>query len=134
MKKIAVVAAAVAVGIVVPAQAAKPPKQPTPPKTPVTCKANKEGFRASGTLVGINSTTMMITVNVKKANHHAPTGNQTYSLSTAKVKYHGVSSTAPPVGSRVKLSGTVMITHKKGCPNPMPITLKKVDINKAPKK
>ncbi len=132
MKKIAVVAAAVAVGIVVPAQAAKPPKKPTPPKKPVTCKANKEGFRASGTLVMINSTT--ITVTVKKANHHAPTGVQTYTLGTAKVKYHGVSSTAPPSGSRVKLSGTIMITHKKGCPNPMPITLKKVDINKAPKK
>lgn len=132
MKKIAAIAAAVAVGIVVPAQAAKPPKKPTPPKKPVTCKANKEGFRASGTLVMINSTT--IEVMVKKANHHGLTGDRTYPLGSAKVKYHGVNSTTPQAGSRVKLSGTIMITHKKGCPNPQPITLKKVDINKAPKK
>ena len=73
-----------------------------------------------------------------KANHHAPTGDQTYTLTDARVKFHhGVSATEPAAGSRVKLSGTITELPNKHCATTgftPTITVKKVDIKKAKKK
>ena len=139
MRKFAAVAGVISLGIVGSAQADKAPPKPKPapkaPAAPRTCTPRNEGFKASGTLISISPTT--IEVMVKKANHHAPTGDQTYPLGTAKVKYHhGVSSTAPAPGSRVKLSGKITQLPNPHCSTTgftPTVTLKKVDIAPAPK-
>jgi hypothetical protein len=70
-------------------------------------------------------------VNVTRANHHAATGDQTFTLAGARVKFHhGVDPTAPAPGSRVKLHGKVTKLSKH-CPTEgftPTITVKKVDI------
>ncbi len=144
MRKLAAVATLAVIAVVGPAQADKgtPPK---PPKGPATCVPKNEGFRASGTLIkavltpeGHGRYSGTLEVNVTKANHHAATGDQTYTLTDARVKFHhGVSSTEPPEGSRVKLSGTITQLPNKRCPTggfTPTITVKKVDIKPAKKK
>jgi GNAT superfamily N-acetyltransferase len=47
---------------------------------------------------------------IRRANHHAPTGDQTFTLTGAKVRFHhGVDPTAPGTGSRVKLHGKIYV-------------------------
>ena len=145
MKKVVALVGVVAVALVGSAQAAKPPHPPKGPKSPPhhpaapqhrqNCKLRSVDYRASGTLVSITGTT--IEVNIKKANHHAATGDQTFTLGTStKKKFHGFGSTTPPAGSKVKLRGKVAIQTNKNCPNAhaaptaSSVTLKQVDVNK----
>jgi hypothetical protein len=76
----------------------------------------------------------MLEVDVLRANHHASTGDQTFTLAGGRVKFHdGVDPTAPAPGSRVKLHGKITKLSKY-CPadgfTPT-ITVIKVDIRRA---
>jgi hypothetical protein len=153
MKKLATLAALAVIAAVGTAQAEKPAQsKPTPPKAapakpskPAACVPNTEGFKASGTLItaaltaeGHGRYSGTLEVNVTKANHHAPTGDQTYTLSHARVKFHhGVSVTEPAPGSRAKVGGKITELHSKHCTSEgftPTITVKKVDIKSAKKK
>jgi hypothetical protein len=133
--------AVLAVGVaVVPAQAKPPAKHPKPaPKTHVAhpkrdkCAPHAHHFKASGLLVSESLTQTAgtgtpkrgddrysgtVTVDVKKANHGAPTGTQTYTLDNDRVKFydrdHNHVADDPQAGDRVKVKGK--ITHlRKGC-------------------
>jgi hypothetical protein len=150
MKKLATLAVLATGLLVLPAQA-KPPH----PAHPNKCAVHNVGFRAGGTLVGQILTQTQggptattrddrysgsITVNVTKANHGAPTGNQTYTVADAKVKFHVPDRTGDGkrtladvrAGDRVTLHGK--ITHlAKHCDHTgftPRITVKQVDFNK----
>jgi hypothetical protein len=150
MNKLAAVAALAALVVVGSAQAKKPgspkapetPKTPKAPKAPATCVPNTVGFRASGVLItaslqaeGNGRYHGLLKVNVAKANHHASTGEETYTLTNARVKFHhGVSATAPPPGSLVKLSGNVTELANKHCSTSgftPTVTIRKLDIKPA---
>jgi hypothetical protein len=96
-----------------PASAHPPKPQPHP------CTPKAIGFNASGTLVahtlaqtaGADTPTRSddrysgtIAVTVKRADHRAPTGAQTYTLDGDRVHF---SASAPKAGDRVKLHGTI---------------------------
>jgi hypothetical protein len=152
MKKLAALSALVAVALVAPAQAAKPEKTDGSQKAASSAKAKKGkakgrcvaravGFNASGTLLeatmtagtpGIYSGT--IKVAVKKANHGAPKGEQTYTLTDVKVRFgEGVDAAAPAVGSRVKISGKIKKVAKKCSTEGFEptVTVKRVDVKAA---
>jgi hypothetical protein len=121
---------AVAAIAAAPAQAHTPKPKPKP----VGCSHAQVGFDASGTLVSQTLTQSAgaatptrsddrysgtITVQVKRANHRAPVGTQTYTLDNDRVRYYDANgdgtADAPKAGDRVKLHGT--ITHpRKACP------------------
>lgn len=119
------------------------PKGPHGPKGPHKCQPHSVGYNASGTLVSAALTPAgkgrydgTIEVNVTRANHRAPTGAETFTLASARVRFHhGVDSTAPASGSKVKLHGKITQLSKR-CPQegftPV-ITVKKVDIRQPPK-
>lgn len=145
--------AVLALGTVAPAQAdkgGKPHKpktpagqqtpKPNPPKPPTSnkCAAHHAGYNATGTLVssaliatGGGRYSGPLEVDVSKANHRAPSGDQMFTLTNVKVSFsRGVSNPAP-AGSRVKLHGKITELPKK-CPTSgftPTITLKKVDIS-----
>jgi len=137
---LAVVGVVVAIGAIAPAQARKPkPARPHPAK----CGPHNSGYNASGVLIHAALTpsakgryTGTLEVNVTKANHHGATGDQTFTLTNARVKFHhGVDPAAPAAGSRVKLHGKITQLPKK-CPTAgftPTVTVKKVDISKAKK-
>jgi len=151
MKRLAALSALIAVALVAPAQAAKPEKAARSGKA-TTSKANKGkakgrcvaravGFNASGTLLEVTMTAGApgryngtIKVDVKKANHGAPKGEQTYTLTDVKVRFgEGVDTAAPAVGSRVKISGKISKLAKKcstGGFEPA-VTVKRVDVKAA---
>lgn len=128
-----------------------PPHKPKPhhdpkgphPKGPHKCQPHSVGYNASGTLVSAALTPAAkgrydgtIEVNVTRANHHAPTGAQTYTLTSARVKFHhGVDAVAPAPGSRVKLHGkiTQLSRHCSQEGFTPTVTVKKVDIHQPPK-
>jgi hypothetical protein len=137
MRKIAALAALAALMVVVPTGAAKPGK---PDKRPKTCTAHNTGYNATGTLITSSLTPAgkgryngTIEVDVTRANHGASTGDQTFTLTDAKVKFHrGVDPTNPAAGSEVGLHGTIT-ELPKGCSTAgftPTITIKKVDIRK----
>jgi hypothetical protein len=141
MKKIAALATLGLLTLVVSAQAA-PHYKPAPPPGSHRCLPHNSGYNASGTLVSASLTAEehgrysgTLEVDLAKANHRAPTGDQTFTLTAAKVKFHhGVDPTAPAVGSRVKLHGKITKLAKH-CPTEgftPTITVKKVDISQAP--
>jgi hypothetical protein len=72
---------------------------------------------------------------VTRANHNGATGNETYTLSDARVKFHhGVNPAAPAAGSRVKLSGKITELPNKHCSTAgftPTITVEKADIRAA---
>ena len=133
MKKLSAIAVLVVVGLVAPAQAEKPdrPSKPQaaeqtarPDKAPKgRCAARSVGFNASGTLLTATLTpgdagrySGTISVMVTRANHGAPKGEQTYTLTDARVKFReGVDAAAPVAGSRVKIGGKITKLNKK-CP------------------
>lgn len=137
MRKIAILSALGLLALAVPAQATHYAPAPSPPKS---CLPHSTGYKASGTLVSSALTPAgtkgrydgTLEVDVTKANHHAPIGDQTFTLVAAKVKFHhGVDSTAPAPGSRVKLHGKITKLSKH-CPQEgftPTITVKKVDIH-----
>jgi hypothetical protein len=138
MKKIAVLGALGALMLAVSAQAA-PKYTPAPPPGSHHCQPHNSGYNASGVLVSASLTAAgngrysgTLEVKVGKANHHAPTGDQTFTLTAARVKFHhGVDPTAPAPGSRVKLHGKITALSKH-CPSEgftPTITVKKVDVS-----
>jgi hypothetical protein len=119
------------------------PKAPHGPKGPHKCQPHSVGYNATGTLISASLTPAAgkgrydgtIEVTVSKANHHAPTGAETFTLVSARVKFHhGVDSTTPAPGSRVKLHGkiTQLSRHCSQEGFTPTITLKKVDLRQAP--
>ena len=141
MKKVALLATAGVIALVGPALA-KPQKPVNPAtKSPHGCAALNKGYNARGTLVQASLTSESdgtfsgsLEVDVTKANHHAQTGDQTFTLSHARVKFHhGVDPTAPAPGSRVKLHGKITQLPKPCSTNGFTptITIKKVDIHQA---
>ncbi|MGB7589598.1 MAG: hypothetical protein WBM00_12935 [Solirubrobacterales bacterium] len=141
MKKIAVLGTLIGLLAFVVSAQAKPHYAPSPPPGSHHCQPHNVGYYATGTLVnatltpeGKNRYSGTIEVNVTKANHHAATGDQTFTLTGARVNFHhGVDSTAPAQGSRVKLHGKITALAKK-CPTEgftPTITVKKVDIRQA---
>ena len=152
MKNLAALAAVAAIGLVAPAQAHKPDSADRTDKAAKAQKAGKGaesrckkqrsvGFNASGTLLtsaltagenGRYSGTMSVTVT--RANHGAPKGEQTYTLTNARVRFsEGVDAAAPAAGSRVKVSGKISkVTRKCQTEGFAPtVTVKKVDIKAA---
>lgn len=140
MKKITALATLGLLALVVPAQAA-PDYTPTSPPSSHRCVPHKVGYNASGTLVSASLTAEghhrysgTLEVKLVKATHGAPTGDQTFTLTAAKVFFHhGVDPAALAVGSRVKLHGKITKLAKH-CPTEgftPTITVKKVDIRQA---
>jgi hypothetical protein len=80
---------------------------------PPACVAHNAGYDATGTLVasslkpaGHGRYNGMVEVDVTKAIHHALTGDQKFTLSNAKIKFHhGVNPATPAAGSAVELHG-----------------------------
>ncbi|MGB9185472.1 MAG: hypothetical protein WCB67_15545 [Solirubrobacteraceae bacterium] len=129
MKRVALFVSLFALVAVVPATAAKPPHPPHPahPAHPGSagrpCTARAEGYNATGSLVMAALTPATnkdhydgtLTVDVKRANHKAPTGSQTFTLTNARVRFgKGVSNTAPAPGDQVRLHGTITVLPR-GC-------------------
>lgn len=140
MKKISVIATLALLTLVVSAEAA-PKYTPAPSPKPHRCLPHNVGYNASGTLVGESLTAEehhrysgTLEVNLARANHKAPTGDQTFTLTAAKIKFHhGVDPASPAAGSRVKLHGKITALAKH-CPTEgftPTITVKKVDISRA---
>ncbi len=149
MRKIAVLAVFGVIGMGGVAQAVKPqhPTHPTHPQDPAkshpkSCEARAEGYNASGALVtaalspaaGHHRYSGTIEVTVTRANHRAAKGDQTFTLTDARVIFHhGVNAAAPAAGSRVRLHGRIT-ELPKGCSatgfTPM-ITVRNVDIRTA---
>jgi hypothetical protein len=93
------------------------------------CKPRAVGFYATGKLVsqaltqtaGADTSTKRddrysgtVTVDVKRANHRAPMGVQTYTLDSDRVHFSAV---APKPGDRVKLYGK-LTRARHGCAEP----------------
>ncbi len=138
MKRIAVLGTLGLLALVASAQAGTH-YSPAPPHGSHRCLPHSVGYNASGTLVNASLTAEehgrysgTLEVNVARANHQAPTGNQTFTLAAAKVKFHhGVNPTTPAPGSRVRLHGKITKLSKH-CPSDgftPTITVKKVDVS-----
>jgi hypothetical protein len=110
-----------------PAWATKPP-HPSHPSHPNNGQGNSctalrnEGYYARGTLVSGTLTPGTksghydgtLTVMVTRANHKAPTGSQTYTLTDVRVHFgHGVTATTLTAGDRVVLHGKITVLPKK---------------------
>lgn len=139
MKKLTMVGLVAAFVLAAPAAQAGVTYTPAPPPPKGNkCKPHSVGYEASGVLIASNLTASgkgrysgTLEVQVKRANHRGPTGDQTFTLSAARVVFHhGVSSADPAAGSRVKLHGKVTQLAKK-CPTEgftPTVTVRKVDI------
>ncbi|HEX8857031.1 MAG TPA: hypothetical protein VF752_15660 [Thermoleophilaceae bacterium] len=129
MRKILIPAAVIAAAVAVPAQAKSP--NPHPPQSH-KCKPHSHAYVGSGALVSQSLTQTQgaatatkkddrwsgdITVNVTRANHHAQKGEQTYTLTDARVRWydanHDGTSDVPAAGDRVKLIGKITTLSKK---------------------
>jgi hypothetical protein len=141
--------------LAVPAQADKPahPAHPVKPSKPAKpdkpkhqpnshkCVAHAVGYNASGTLVKATLKKLAdgrydgtIEVNVTRANHKAGTGDTTFTLTDARVKFHnGVDATNPAPNSRVGLHGKItQLPHSCSTTGFTPIiAVKNVDIRTA---
>jgi hypothetical protein len=141
IKPIFVGGAILASAALLPATAPAKPK-PSPTKY---CTPHKVGFKARGTFVsgavtqtagadtakrGDDRYSGQIVVDVKKANHGAPKGEQTYSFDNARVRFHPRSHTTPAAGDRVQVSGKLTKIQGKKCANTgiSAVTVKKLDI------
>jgi hypothetical protein len=153
MRKILITAVAGAALAVAPALAAKPAAKPEHPPHPAKCKINSVGYNAKGLLVGDSSGLTQtkgadtptdksddrysgdITVNVTRANHKAPKGEQTFTLADAKVSFYDAANdgTDDPAiaGDTVRLHGK-LTKYKKKCPGASTvITVKSVSFEQA---
>jgi hypothetical protein len=145
MRRIALYSIALAVTLAVPANAKPHPAKPPKAKE---CKSHNVGYNARGTLVsqtltqtagadtakrGDDRYSGTLTVDVKKANHRAPQGEQTYTVDNARV--HG--SDTAKAGDRVKIHGKITKLGKKcdATGSTPTVTVRKVDFKaaKAPK-
>jgi len=152
MRKILITAIAGAALAVTPALAAKPADKPAHPPHPAKCKINSVGYNAKGTLDAVPTLTQTkgadtptdksddrwsgdIQVTVTKANHKAPKGSQTFTLTDARVSFYDAASDgtddAPAVGDTVRLHGK-LTKYKKKCPGASTvITVKRVSFEQA---
>ena len=129
------------------ASAKKPPKEPK--AKPEYCMPKANGYNASGTLVSSGSLTQTagadtakrgddrysgeFTVNVTKVNHKGLKGEQTFTLTNGRVRFHPRNEADVAAGDRVKLSGKVTSLSKK-CDDSgftPTVTLRKVDVKAA---
>ncbi len=141
MKKIAIIGALGALALAVPVANAAHYSPGAPHGSSHHCAPHNVGYNATGTLVGESLTadghgrySGTIEVDVVRANHHGSTGDQTFTLTGVRVKFHhGVDPTAPAVGSRVKLHGKITQLSKHCSTDGFTptVTVKKVDVSKA---
>jgi hypothetical protein len=155
MKKLATLAVLATGALVLPAQAMSHNRTHPRAKTPASCTPKKVGYHARGTLISQTLTQTQgaatatksddrysgnVVVDVKKANHGAPKGQQTFTLTDAKVKFHVPDRTNDGkrnladllAGDRVNLHGKIT-KLRHGCSTTgftPTITVKKVDFNK----
>jgi hypothetical protein len=106
-------------GVAVPAQADKPTGTPPghqPGHGHACTTPHNAGYNATATLVSgtLSAGTVpgrftgMLQVTVTRANHHAPTGAQSVTLTNARVHFgQGVSQSNLPMNSVVKLHGKI---------------------------
>jgi hypothetical protein len=154
MRRIAGCSIALAVTLAVPANA-KPPHPQKPAKSK-DCVPHEVGYKARGTLVdqalsqtagadtrkrGDDRYSGTVTVDVKKANHAAPRGMQTYTVESARVHFYDADrdhvADTPKAGDRVKVHGKITKLRKQ-CETTgftPTVTVRKVDFKtaKAPK-
>jgi hypothetical protein len=155
MRKTIMIAIAGAALAVAPALA-KPTHSPHPvkpdhPAKSHKCKTHNVGYNAKGLLVSHTLTQTQgtatptdtsddrysgdITVNVTKANHKAPKGEQTFTVTDAKVRFYdaaGDGTNDPPVaGDKVSLHGKVSKTQKKCTPAATTFTVKSISFKQA---
>jgi hypothetical protein len=136
MRRIAIASLALAAAVAAPAQAHNSNAQAQNGKSHDSkshkCKPHAVGFSASGTLEsqaltqtkgadtakrGDDRYSGTVTVTVKRANHGAATGSQTYTLDNGRVKFydanHDGTADQPKAGDRVKVHGkTTKIARK----------------------
>jgi hypothetical protein len=150
MRRIAVCGIALAVTLAVPANA-KPP-HPTKPAKSKDCTPHDVGYSARGTLVsqaltqtaggetskrGDDRYSGTLTVDVKKANHRAPQGEQTYTVENARVHFSDADrdhvADTPKAGDRVKIHGKITKLGKKcdASGSTPTVTVRKVDFKAA---
>jgi hypothetical protein len=134
MRKILISLVAGAALTAAPALATKPqhPDHPAKPAKPAKCKTHNVGYNAKGILVsqaltqtaGADTATKNddrysgdVVVNVTKANHKAPKGEQTFTLTNAKVSWYDANkdgtADVPAAGDRVSLHGKITKLAKK---------------------
>jgi hypothetical protein len=134
MRKILISLVAGAALTAAPALATKPqhPDHPAKPANPAKCKTHNVGYNAKGILVsqaltqtaGADTATKHddrysgdVVVNVTKANHKAPEGEQTFTLTNAKVSWYDANkdgtADVPAAGDRVSLHGKITKLAKK---------------------
>ncbi len=124
MKKLTTAIAVSALMAAVPAWAAKPthPAHPSHGKGNSCTTPLNKGFYARGALISgtltpgtrANHFNGSLTVDVTRANHKAPTGTQTYTLTDARVHFgKGVTATTIAAGDRVVLHGKITALPKK---------------------
>lgn len=150
MHKILTIAVAGAALTVAPALAAKP-DHPAKPPHPAKCKINSVGYNAKGLFVshGLTQTkgadtptdksddrySGELVVNVTKANHKAPKGEQTFTLTDAKVSFYDAANDGtddqPAAGDTVRLHGKVTKYKKKCTQDTTVITVKRVSFQQA---
>jgi len=133
MRKFPIYAGLAALALAVPAQAHEhPAKGPKSKQKAGKCQPHAVGYNARGTFVSSDLTQTAgqltpergddrysgdVKVNVTKANHKAPTGEQPFTLDNARVKFadadgNGVAD-VPKEGDRVKLHGKVTRLNRK---------------------
>jgi hypothetical protein len=133
MRKVVLLVTFLAAAAVVPAQA-KPPKPQGSPQQAKShkCSPHSAGLRASGTLVTASLSQTAgsgtpkrnddrysgtVKVDISKANHHGALGEQTYTLTDARVKFsdrdHNHVADDPQPGDRVKVRGKITLLPKK---------------------
>jgi hypothetical protein len=157
MRKILISLVAGAALTAAPALATKPqhpdhPAKPAKPAKPSKCKTHNVGYNAKGTLVSQALTQTQgtatpadksddrysgdVVVNVTKANHKAPKGEQTFTLTDAKVSYDDANgdgtADTPAAGDRVSIHGKITKSQKKCTQDTPTITVKSASF-KAPK-
>jgi hypothetical protein len=147
MRRVAICSVALVAAFVVPANA-KPPK----PAKAKDCTPHNVGYKAAGSLVSQALTQIQgadtakrgddrysgtLTVEVKKANHRAPRGEQTYTVENARVHFydadHNHVADVPKAGDRVKVRGKITKLRKK-CDTTgftPTVTVRKVDLKAA---
>jgi hypothetical protein len=149
MKRLTIVAAIAALGAV-PAQAKD--HHPRSAHTP-DCTPHAVGYHAAGTLVsqsltqtaGAGTATRRddrysgdVTVDLKRANHRAPTATQTFTLADARVRLYDVNhdgtADQPKAGDRVQLYGKITKLRRRCDPTGFTpqVTVKQVHF-KAPR-
>ena len=134
MRRIAIASLALAAAVAAPAQAhnGNGKSHDTHPQTSHKCKPHAVGFNAYGALESQSLTQTKgadtarrgddrysgtVTVTVKRANHGAPKGSQTYTLDNARVKFydanHDGTADTPQAGDRVKVHGKITKLARK---------------------